>query len=124
MRAGRPMSLADLRRDRMHQLPSLSAQDRVKSARSVRRQAHSFRRTATAALGDIGVAQIDCGQRSGDRTSELPNKLLDNLRVSVVSARDGVQRCQAFAMAATWRWSVPQQPPMTCRFGSRSRSVT
>jgi hypothetical protein len=30
MRAGRPMSLADLRRDRMHQLPSLSAQDRVK----------------------------------------------------------------------------------------------
>jgi hypothetical protein len=52
MRAGRPMSLAELRRDRMHQLPSLSAQDRVKSARSVLRQAHSFRRAATAALGE------------------------------------------------------------------------
>ena len=52
MRAGWPMSLADLRRDRMHQLPSLSAQDRVKSARSVLRQAHSFRRAATAALGE------------------------------------------------------------------------
>ena len=35
-----------------------------------------------------------------------------------------VQRCQAVAMAATWRWSVPQQPPTTCRLGSWSRRAT
>jgi hypothetical protein len=31
---------------------------------------------------------------------------------------------QARAMAATWRWSVPQQPPTTCRPGSWARSAT
>ncbi len=31
---------------------------------------------------------------------------------------------QASAMLATWRWSVPQQPPSTVRCGSRSRIST
>ena len=34
------------------------------------------------------------------------------------------QSVQAAAIAPTWRWSVPQQPPTTCSPGSTARSAT
>lgn len=49
MKAARPATLADLRRDRMHQVPG-SASDRTKAARATFAQARDFRRAAAGNL--------------------------------------------------------------------------
>ena len=51
MRAGRPASLDDIRRDRMHQVAG-SATDRGKAARVTLGQARDFRRAAVGNLAD------------------------------------------------------------------------
>jgi hypothetical protein len=76
MRAGRPASLEELRRDRMHQVAG-NASDRAKAARATFAQARDFRRAAVGNLTEGLVLAVSALHESA------------RLAVTALAAQDG-----------------------------------
>ena len=81
MRAGRPASLEELRRDRMHQVVG-NASDRAKAARSTFTQAREFRRAAESNLAEGLVLPAVSALHESARLAVTALAALDGYRFS------------------------------------------
>ena len=90
MRAGRPASLADLRRDRMHQVPG-KASDRATAARATFGEANDFRRAASGNLAEGLILPAISALHESARLAVTALAALDGYRFSnTVGAHEAV----------------------------------
>ena len=87
--------------------PDIGLDDTSARSESRLRRRAGTRRAGTFALG---VGLMDDDQPGGV--------------IEEVSTQPDRADVHAAAMAATWRWSVPQQPPITCNAGRVERRAT